>query len=278
MKLLRFGEIGSEKPGALDASGTIRDLSGVIDDLAGANLGKAGLKKLAELNLEDLPAVDPSTRLGAPVAGTRSFVGIGLNYFDHAEEAGQEIPKWPVVFLKSPGSICGPDDDVVLPPGSRAGDWEVELAIVIGETAKSVPVESALDYVAGFTICNDVSEREWQMFRGGTWDKGKSFDTFGPLGPWLVTTDEVADCQDLGLTLSVNGVEYQNGTTAKMIFPVAELVAYCSQCMTLIPGDVITTGTPAGIGGGKKPPVFLKIGDKMELAITGLGTQAQRVA
>jgi ureidoglycolate lyase len=278
MKLLRFGEVGHEKPGALDATGTIRDLSSVVSDLSGENISAESLKRLGGLRLQDFPAVAPSTRLGPPVTGTRNFVGIGLNYFDHAEEAGQDIPKWPVVFLKSPSCICGPNDDVVLPPASRCGDWEVELAVVIGRTAKSVSVESALDYVAGATICHDVSEREWQMARGGTWDKGKSFDTFGPLGPWLVTLDELPDLQALDLTLSVNGVQRQNGTTSKMIFPVAELVSYVSQCMTLVPGDVIATGTPGGIGGGMKPPVFLKIGDVLELAIPGLGSQRQVVA
>jgi len=277
MKLLRFGQSGSEKPGALDAQGNIRDLSSVIEDLSGRVLGAEGIERLRAVKLDSLPIVDPSTRLGPPVAGTRNFIGIGLNYTDHAEEAGIKPPKSPMVFLKSVGSLCGPNDDVILPPDAVKGDWEVELAIIIGTRAKHVPIERALDYVAGYTVCNDLSEREWQLERDGTWDKGKSFDTFGPIGPWLVTKDEIPDVQNLGLFLDLDGKRMQTGTTRTMIFPVDQLVSYCSQCMTLEPGDVITTGTPPGVGLGMKPNVYLRPGQTMRLGVDRLGEQLQRV-
>jgi ureidoglycolate lyase len=277
MKLLRFGQSGSEKPGAIDAQGNIRDLSSVIADLSGRVLGAEGIERLRAVKLDSLPIVDPSTRLGPPVAGTRNFIGIGLNYTDHAEEAGIKPPKSPMVFLKSVGSLCGPNDDVILPPDAVKGDWEVELAIIIGTRAKHVPIERALDYVAGYTVCNDLSEREWQLERDGTWDKGKSFDTFGPIGPWLVTKDEIPDVQNLGLFLDLDGKRMQTGTTRTMIFPVDQLVSYCSQCMTLEPGDVITTGTPPGVGLGMKPNVYLRPGQTMRLGVDRLGEQLQRV-
>ena len=267
MKLLRYGPKGQEKPGMLDAAGAIRDLSGVIADLKGEALSPEGLAR-----------VSGNPRLGPPVAGMTNFVCIGLNYADHAAETGAAIPKEPIVFLKSLGALCGPNDDVVIPRGSTKTDWEVELAIVIGRTARYVPEAQALDYVAGYTICNDVSEREWQLERGGTWDKGKGFDTFGPLGPWLVTKDEVPDPQNLAMFCDVDGQRMQDGSTRTMIFGVAKLVSYVSQCITLHPGDVISTGTPPGVGLGKKPtPVFLKPGQTMRLGIAGLGEQVQRV-
>jgi len=278
MKLLRYGPKGQEKPGMLDAAGAIRDLSGVIADLKGEALSPEGLARLAALDPASLPQVSGNPRLGPPVAGMTNFVCIGLNYADHAAETGAAIPKEPIVFLKSLGALCGPNDDVVIPRGSTKTDWEVELAIVIGRTARYVPEAQALDYVAGYTICNDVSEREWQLERGGTWDKGKGFDTFGPLGPWLVTKDEVPDPQNLAMFCDVDGQRMQDGSTRTMIFGVAKLVSYVSQCITLHPGDVISTGTPPGVGLGKKPtPVFLKPGQTMRLGIAGLGEQVQRV-
>ncbi len=278
MKLLRHGPKGQEKPGMLDAEGAIRDLSGVIDDLRGEALSPAGLAKLAALDPASLPKVAGSPRIGPPVAGMTNFVCIGLNYADHAAETGAPIPKEPIVFLKSLGALNGPNDNVVIPRGSVKTDWEVELAVVIGTRAKYVSEEKALEHVAGYTICNDVSEREWQAERGGTWDKGKGFDTFGPLGPWLVTKDEVADPQDLAMFCEVDGQRMQDGSTRTMIFGVAKLVSYVSQCITLHPGDVISTGTPPGVGLGKKPtPVFLKAGQTMRLGIAGLGEQVQRV-
>jgi ureidoglycolate lyase len=276
MKLLRYGPPGQEKPAILDASGTIRDLSGVIPDLAGAALSPAGLAKLAALDTGSLPAVPAGVRIGPPVSGMVNFVCIGLNYADHAAETGSAIPKEPIVFLKSLGALCGPNDDVIIPKNSVKSDWEVELAVIIGSTAKCVPEESAMDHVAGYAICNDVSEREWQIERGGTWDKGKGCDTFGPLGPWLVTKDEVADPQDLAMTCDVDGVRMQDGSTRTMIFGVRPLVSYVSHFITLHPGDVISTGTPPGVGLGKKPPVFLKAGQTMRLTIQGLGEQVQR--
>lgn len=278
MKLLRYGPKGQEKPGMLDAAGAIRDLSGVIADLKGEVLSPEGLARLAALDPASLPQVSGNPRLGPPVAGMTNFVCIGLNYADHAAETGAAIPKEPIVFLKSLGALCGPNDDVIIPRGSTKTDWEVELAIVIGRTARYVSEAQALDYVAGYTICNDVSEREWQLERGGTWDKGKGFDTFGPLGPWLVTKDEVPDPQNLAMFCEVDGQRMQDGSTRTMIFGVAKLVSYVSQCITLHPGDVISTGTPPGVGLGKKPtPVFLKPGQTMRLGIAGLGEQVQRV-
>jgi len=276
MKLLRFGPAGQEKPGLLDASGSLRDLSGVIADLRGDALSPAGLSKLAALDTASLPVVSGSPRLGPPVAGMTNFVCIGLNYADHAAETGAAIPKEPIVFLKSLGALCGPNDDVMIPKNSVKCDWEVELAIIIGATAKCVSEEAAMEHVAGYAICNDLSEREWQIERGGTWDKGKGCDTFGPLGPWLVTKDEAGDPQDLAMTLDVDGVRMQDGSTRTMIFGVRHLVHYVSHFITLHPGDVISTGTPPGVGLGKKPPMFLKAGQSMRLSIQGLGEQVQR--
>ncbi|WP_424135562.1 fumarylacetoacetate hydrolase family protein [Roseomonas chloroacetimidivorans] len=276
MKLLRYGPPGAEKPGLLDASGTIRDLSGIVPDLAGAALSRGGLAQLAALDTNSLPEVRAGVRLGPPVGGTRNFVAIGLNYADHAAESGAAVPKEPIVFLKSLNALAGPDDDIAIPPDSRKTDWEVELAIVIGTTAKRVSAESALDHVAGYAICNDVSEREWQMERGGLWDKGKSADGFGPVGPWLVTSDEVPDPQDLALWLEVDGKRMQDGSTRTMIFDVRTIVSYVSNFITLHPGDIITTGTPPGVGLGMKPPVYLRPGQVMRLGIAGLGVQTQR--
>lgn len=277
MKLLRYGPAGAEKPGLLDSNGTLRDLSGVVPDLAGEALSPEGLARIAALDAASLPAVPGSPRLGTPVAGTRNFLAIGLNYADHAAETGAPIPKEPIMFLKSLGSLQGPNDDVVIPRNSQKTDWEVELAIVIGTRAKNVSLDAALDHVAGYTICNDVSEREWQIERGGTWDKGKGADTFGPVGPWLVTKDESADPQNLALWLEVDGQRMQDGSTRTMIFDVRKIVSYASQFITLHPGDIITTGTPPGVGMGRKPPVFLRAGQGMRLGIEGLGEQAQKV-
>ncbi|MBX9962828.1 MAG: fumarylacetoacetate hydrolase family protein [Burkholderiales bacterium] len=278
MKLVRFGDAGQEKPGVLDASGAIRDLSGVIRDIDGSTLSDASLAKLRALNLESLPKVSGSPRFGPPVANVGKFIAIGLNYSDHAKESNMPIPKEPVVFTKATSCISGPNDTVVLPRGSVKGDWEVELAFVMGKTAKSVSEADALDYVAGYMICNDVSEREWQLERGQTWDKGKGFDTFGPIGPWLVTRDEIGDPQNLAMWLDVNGQRAQTGSTKTMIFTVRQLIAYVSFLYTLKPGDIITTGTPPGVGMGMKPnPQFLKAGDVMRVGIDGLGEQKQEV-
>jgi len=278
MRLVRYGEAGSEKPGILDASGAIRDLSGVIKDIDGSTIGPDGLAKLRGVNVDSLPKVSGSPRFGAPVGDIGKFIAIGLNYEDHAKESNLPIPKEPVVFMKATSCISGPNDTVVLPKGSVKGDWEVELAFVIGKTAKNVSEADALSYVAGYMICNDVSEREWQLERGPTWDKGKGFDTFGPLGPWLVTSDEIRDPQNLAMWLDVNGQRMQTGNTKTMIFSVAKLVSYVSFLFTLKPGDVITTGTPPGVGMGMKPnAVFLKSGDVMRVGIDGLGEQRQQV-
>ena len=281
MKLLRFGPRGHEKPGLLDATGTIRDLSGVVDDIAGNVLSDASLARLRELDPSKLPAVSSQThdgpRIGPCVGRVGKFVCIGLNYADHAAESGLPVPSEPVVFNKWTSAICGPNDDVEIPRGSVKTDWEVELGVVIGKAAKYIDEADALDYVAGYCVINDVSEREWQIERGGQWDKGKGFDTFGPLGPWLVTRDEVPDPQALDLWLEVDGHRYQNGNTRTMVFGVAQLVAYLSRCMSLQPGDVISTGTPPGVGLGIKPnPVYLKPGQTMRLGIAGLGEQLQR--
>lgn len=277
MKLLRYGPEGQEKPGLLDADGRIRDLSGQVPDIAGDVLTPEGLERLAALDPASLPVVEGSPRIGACVGQVRKFIAIGLNYADHAAESGMAVPSEPVVFSKWTSCIVGPDDDVVLPPGSRKSDWEVELGVVIGKTARQVSEAEALDHVAGYCVVNDVSEREWQLERGNTWDKGKGFDTFGPIGPWLVTRDDVPDPQDLPMWLEVDGKRYQDGSTKTMVFGVAALVAYCSRLMTLLPGDVITTGTPPGVGMGQKPPVYLKGGEVMRLGIEGLGEQTQRV-
>ena len=276
MKLLRYGAPGAEKPGMLDAGGVIRDLSGVVPDLGGEVLSRDGLARLAGLDPATLPVVAAGVRLGPPVAGTRNFVAIGLNYADHAAESGAAVPKEPIIFLKSLNSLAGPDDDIEIPPDSQKSDWEVELAIVIGATAKRVTAEAALDHVAGYAVCNDVSEREWQLERGGTWDKGKSADGYGPVGPWLVTADEVADPQDLAMWLELDGKRMQDGSTRTMIFDVRTLVSYVSRFVTLHPGDIITTGTPPGVGLGMKPPVYLRPGQVMRVGIDGLGMQTQR--
>ena len=278
MKLVRFGSRGAEKPGVVDAGGRIRDLSGVIDDVAGAALSPEGLARLAAIDPAALPLAPEGARIGACVGRVGKFVGIGLNYADHAKEAGMAIPEEPIVFLKATTCLNGPNDDVVMPRGSTKLDWEVELGVVIGREASYVDEAEALDFVAGYCTVNDVSERAFQLSRGGTWDKGKGCDTFGPVGPWLVTKDEVPDPQNLRLWLSVDGVMRQDGSTKTMIFPVAKLVAYVSQFMRLEPGDIITTGTPPGVGQGIKPePVFLKVGETMRLGVEGLGEQVQRV-
>lgn len=277
MKLLRYGKPGKEKPGMLDADGNIRDLSGKIADFTPDQLSPKALDKLAKINPAKLPLVKGKPRLGPPVAGVGNFVCIGLNYTDHAEEVGLPIPAEPVIFSKHTSSICGPNDDVVLPKGSVKTDWEVEIGFVIGTEAKNVSKARALDHVAGYFVCNDVSERQNQIERGGQWVKGKSHDTYGPIGPWLVTKDEVPNPQKLKLWCDVNGERLQDGTTKNMIFPIKEIVAYVSQFMTLKPGDLVITGTPAGVGLGMKPQRFVKAGDVMELGVEGLGTQRQKV-
>lgn len=276
MKLLRYGNPGQEKPGILDQDGTIRSLEGVIDDVAGDQLSDASLQKLAALDLSTLAKVDSSTRIGPCVAGTGKFLCIGLNYADHAAESGLELPPEPVLFMKATSAIVGPNDDVEIPRGSEKSDWEVELGVVIGERAKYVSEAEALNYVAGYCVVNDLSEREYQIERAGQWTKGKSCDTFAPIGPYLVTRDEVPDPQNLHMWLEVDGHRYQDGSTSTMHFGVAHLVSYLSQFMSLQPGDVISTGTPPGVGLGQSPPTYLKPGQKMQLAIEGLGEQTQR--
>ncbi|CAG4898366.1 ureidoglycolate lyase [Paraburkholderia gardini] len=277
MKLLRYGPKGQEKPGLLDAQGKIRDLSKVVADIGGDVLTDAGLAKLRALDPASLPVVEGNPRIGPCVANIGKFVCIGLNYADHAAESNLPVPAEPVVFNKWTSAIVGPNDDVEIPRNSKKCDWEVELGVVIGKPAKYIDEANALDYVAGYCVINDVSEREWQIERTGTWDKGKGFDTFGPIGPWLVTRDEVANPQALDLWLEVDGHRYQNGNTKTMVFTVAKLVSYLSQCMSLQPGDVISTGTPPGVGMGVKPdPVFLKPGQTMRLGIQGLGEQSQK--
>jgi 2-keto-4-pentenoate hydratase/2-oxohepta-3-ene-1,7-dioic acid hydratase in catechol pathway len=275
MKLLRFGPVGSELPGMLGPGGEILDLSDVVADISGDVLSPNGLARLAALDPDDLPRVDGTPRLGAPVSGSTNFVGIGLNFADHAAETGAALPAEPIVFFKSTGIISGPNDDIIIPQGSTKTDWEVELAVVIGTTAKSVSEADALGHVAGYCICNDVSEREWQLERGGSWDKGKSFDSFGPLGPWLVTRDEIGDPQALDMFLDIDGQRKQTGSTRTMIFSVQKIVSYVSHFLTLHPGDVITTGTPPGVGLGQKPPQFLRAGQTVQLGIEGLGVQRQ---
>ena len=278
MKLLRYGPAGQEKPGILDATGAIRDLSGIVPDITGDVLSPAALAKIAAVDVNSLPKVAGNPRLGSPVTGMKNLICIGLNYADHAAETGAPIPKEPIVFLKSLNALQGPNDDVVIPRGSVKTDYEVELCIIIGTRAKYVSEDQALDHVAGYAVGNDVSEREWQAERGGAWDKGKGFDTFGPLGPWLVTKDEVPDPQNLAMYCDVDGVREQNGSTKTMIFGVKQIVSYVSQCITLNPGDVIFTGTPPGVGLGKKPvPIFLKAGQTMKLGIAGLGEQTQKL-
>lgn len=277
MKLLRYGAPGAEKAGALDAQGRIRDLSLLVPDLTPEWLAPERLRALAAIDLQQMPMVDAGVRIGAPVAGVRQFVAIGLNYRRHAEEAGLPLPAEPIVFNKAVTSICGPNDDIVMPEGSEQTDWEIELGIVIGSTVRKVPVDQALAHVAGYCLANDVSERHWQIHRNGQWGKGKSFDSYGPIGPWLVTTDDIPDPQALAMQLEVNGKTMQSGNTSDMIFSVAQIVSYLSEFMTLLPGDVIITGTPAGVGLGMKPPSFLKKGDVLSLRIDQLGTQTQRV-
>ena len=277
MKLVRYGKIGREKPGLIDASGRIRDLSDIIADVGGDFLSPRVLARIAKIKPEALPAVRGKPRLGACVADVGNFIAVGLNYADHAAETGAPIPKEPILFNKAPSCVVGPNDDVVIPRGSLKTDWEVELAIVIGSRASYVAEHNALDHVAGYCVCNDVSEREYQIERSGQWMKGKGCATFGPLGPWLVTKEEIGDVQKLSMWLDVNGERMQKGSTATMIFGVKHLVSYISHFMILRPGDVITTGTPPGVGMGMKPQRFLKAGDTVSLGIEGLGQQAQRI-
>ncbi|WP_434212526.1 fumarylacetoacetate hydrolase family protein [[Pseudomonas] boreopolis] len=277
MKLVRYGAPGQERPGLLDGEGRIRDLSGIIDDIAGEHLTARGLQRLRALDPASLPKVDGEVRYGAAVGRVGKFICVGLNYADHAAESGMEVPKMPVLFMKATTAISGPNDTVVIPRGSKKTDWEVELGVVIGDVARDVPLEEAMKHVAGYVVVNDLSEREFQLEHGGQWVKGKSADTFGPIGPWLVTADEIPDPQDLSMWLEVNGRRYQDGSTRTMVFGVAELVSHISRYMTLMPGDVISTGTPPGVGLGQKPPVYLKPGDVMELEIQGLGRQRQAV-
>lgn len=276
MKLCRFGPAGSEKPGLIDADGRIRDLSAHVPDIGPGQIGADGLATLAAIDPVSLPLVEGDVRYGPCVGGTRQFIAIGTNFADHAAESNLPVPEEPVVFQKWVSCIQGPNDPVTIPKDSKKTDWEVELGVVIGTAAHNVDEASALDHVAGYCVINDVSERHWQVERGLTWDKGKGFPTFGPLGPWLVTADEVGDPQDLDMWLSVNGKRVQNGNSRTMIFTVAQIVAYCSRFMTLLPGDVITTGTPPGVGLGQKPePWYLKAGDVVELGIERLGGQRQ---
>jgi 2-keto-4-pentenoate hydratase/2-oxohepta-3-ene-1,7-dioic acid hydratase in catechol pathway len=275
MKLLRFGEVGNEKPGILDNEGNIRSLERVIYDLSGDALTSSSLEKLKTVDPLKLPLVEGNPRIAACVGNVGKFLCIGLNYSDHAEESGMEVPAEPVLFMKATSAVCGPFDDVLIPPGSEKTDWEVELGIVIGDRAKHVSEENALNHVAGYCVINDLSERAYQLERCGQWVKGKSYDTFAPMGPWLVTQDEVPDPGNLSLWLEVDGHRYQNGTTQKMVFGVAKLVSYLSAFMTLNPGDVISTGTPPGVGLGQKPPTYLKPGQTMRLSVEGLGEQQQ---
>lgn len=274
MKLMRVGPLGQEKPAILDKDGKVRDLSGHVADIGGAAISPEGLAKIAAIDPSSLPeiAVD---RIGACVAGTGKFICIGLNYSDHAAETGAAVPPEPVIFMKATSAICGPNDDVLIPRGSEKTDWEVELGVVIGKTAKYVSEADAMDYVAGYCVSHDVSERAFQTERAGQWTKGKSCDTFGPIGPWLVTKDEIENPHDLKMWLSVNGKMMQDGSSKTMVYGVAHVVSYLSQFMSLHPGDIISTGTPPGVGLGMKPPQFLKAGDVVELGIEGLGTQKQ---
>ncbi|MFO1091634.1 MAG: fumarylacetoacetate hydrolase family protein [Hyphomicrobiales bacterium] len=277
MKLVRYGRPGREKPGMIDSDGRLRDLSEHVDDITPAVLAPASLRKLKRLKAADLPAVRGTPRIGCPVAGIPNFIAIGLNYADHAAEAGLKLPEEPIIFNKHLSCLSGPFDDVVLPSEAMKGDWEAELGFVIGTSAKNVDEKEALSHVAGYTIVNDVSERAYQIERKGQWVKGKSLDTFGPVGPWLVTTEEIPDPQRLKIWLDLNGKRVQDSTTAQMVFPVAQLVSYLSKFMTLMPGDLVCTGTPAGVGLGMKPPRYLEAGDDMRLGIEGLGEQRQRV-
>jgi 2-keto-4-pentenoate hydratase/2-oxohepta-3-ene-1,7-dioic acid hydratase in catechol pathway len=274
---MRYGEAGKEKPGLLDANGTLRDLSGHVGDITGDTISPEGLKKLAAIDPASLPAVSGTPRLGCPIGTIGKIICVGLNYSDHAAETGMQVPAEPIIFMKATTAINGPNDTVVIPRHSKKTDWEVELGIVIGKKAQYVEERDALDYVAGYVLVNDISEREFQIERHGQWVKGKSADTFAPIGPWLVTKDEIADPQNLKMWLEVNGKRCQDGSTATMVYGVKHLVSYISQFMTLMPGDVIPTGTPPGVGAGMKPPMFLKPGDVMKLSIEGLGEQRQDV-
>ena len=277
MKLVRYGAAGKEKPGLIDAAGKLRDLSTHVKDFDGAAISPAALAKIAKIKTDTLPLVKGKPRMGSPVANVGKFIAIGLNFYDHAEESGMPVPKEPVVFMKATSCIVGCNDNVMLPKGSQKSDWEVELGIVIGTRARYVSQKAATDYVAGYCTINDVSEREYQLERGPQWDKGKGCDTFGPIGPWLVTKEEIPNIHNCKMWLDVNGKRMQTGTTKKMIFNVSKIVSYLSQFMTLEPGDIITTGTPPGVGLGMKPPVYLKAGDVMTLGIEGLGEQRQVV-
>jgi 2-keto-4-pentenoate hydratase/2-oxohepta-3-ene-1,7-dioic acid hydratase in catechol pathway len=277
MKLLRYGPIGKEKPGILDSEGRIRDLSAHVSDIDGNSISPKALAKLRKIKIETLPLVKGKPRIGACVGKSSKFIAIGLNYADHAAESGMALPKEPVVFTKQINCISGPNDDVTLPPKSKKGDWEVELGVIIGTRAKNIKKADALKHVAGYCTVNDVSEREFQAERSGQWTKGKSYDTFGPIGPWLVTSDEIKNPQKLGMWLDLNGKRMQTGNTSTMVFTVQHIVAYLSQFFTLEPGDVICTGTPPGVGLGMKPPKFLKPGDKMRVYVEGLGEQNQLV-
>jgi 2-keto-4-pentenoate hydratase/2-oxohepta-3-ene-1,7-dioic acid hydratase in catechol pathway len=277
MKLLRYGPKGKEKPGILDKEGSIRDLSAHVGDITGETISPKALAKLKKINVEKLPLVRGKPRIGACVANPQKFIAIGLNYADHAAESGLALPAEPVVFTKQVSCLSGPNDDVTIPPKSKKSDWEVELGVIIGTRAKNIKKAEALKYVAGYCTINDLSEREFQAERSGQWTKGKSYDTFGPIGPWLVTADEVKDPQKLSMWLELNGKRVQNGSTSTMVFGVAHIVAYLSEFFTLMPGDIITTGTPPGVGMGMKPPKYLKPGDKMKICVEGLGVQEQKV-
>ena len=277
MKLLRYGPKGAEKPGLLDANNQIRDLSSIIPDLTGDTVDPGTMARLSALDTDTLPPVEGTPRIGPCIGNVGKLVCIGLNYSDHAKETGSPIPSEPIVFMKATSSINGPDDDIELIRGSVKTDWEVELGFVIGRETKYVTEAQALDHVAGYCIVTDLSEREWQIERQGNWSKGKSGDTYGPIGPWLVTPDEIGDPQSLGLWLEVNGTRYQDGNTNTMIFPVSKIISYLSECMSLQPGDVIATGTPPGVGMGMKPQIFLRAGDAMRVGVEGLGVQAQRI-
>lgn len=277
MKLVRFGAAGDEKPGVIDEHGNLRDLSAYIDDITAQNLSDEKLSELSKINLNTLPIMDKSTRLGPCVSGVGKFICIGLNYADHAKEAGMEVPPEPVIFMKATSAICGPTDPILLPRGSVKTDWEVELAVVIGKKAKYVELEDAMSYVAGYAASNDISERTYQLEGSGHWTKGKSCDSFGPLGPYLVTKDEIPDPQNLSMWLSVNGQKMQDGSTSTMVYGVAFLVHYISQFMSLMPGDIISTGTPPGVGLGMTPPIYLKPGDIVTLGVEGLGEHNQTV-
>jgi 2,4-didehydro-3-deoxy-L-rhamnonate hydrolase len=275
MKLTRVGTLGSERPALIDDKGKLRDLSGVVTDIAGNVLNRKSLESLRRHDINSLPMLPQGTRFGAAVGQVGKMICVGLNFKDHAKESGLALPEQPILFMKATTAICGPNDDVIIPWGSRKTDWEVELGVVIGDVARRVPEERALDYVAGYLVVNDLSEREFQLEHGGQWVKGKSCDTFGPIGPMLVTTDEIPHPQMLSMWLEVNGRRYQNGSTSDMIFGVAHLVSYISRYMTLMPGDIISTGTPAGVGLGQRPPTYLVAGDVVELGIDGLGRQRQ---